>query len=175
MDAVLLAGCMAVANFLAVVILHLCLCRMIPRIDRLGLLVRLLPVASVLTLATTYIFRESLLAAIRSGFIQGSVMMAALALCSLFVGVLSFYSAITHSVRLRIGMLLSESPGRRQSVESLVTLYDADAATRRRVQQLIDGGYVVEDGDMLRLTRKGAVIATISSRGKRLFKVGLGG
>lgn len=175
MDAVLLALCIAAGNFLAAALLHLCLCRMMPGLDRLTLLVRLLAVTLVTTVAATHVFLGVMVAAMRSSFVTAAVTAAAVASCILFVAALSFFSAITHSVRLRVATLVLQSPGARQCIEEVVAMYDADEATRRRVAEMIHGGYLVQDGDVLRLTRKGAFVAAISGGGKRLFNVGLGG
>jgi len=175
MDAVVLALSVSGGNFLATAVVHLCLCRMKPSLDRLSLLVRLLPITLASTVVTTHVFRDPIVTALRSCFVTSAVTAAAVASCLLFVAGLSFYSAITHSVRLRIATLVAQAPGGRQSVADVVARYDAEQATRCRVEQMVDGGYVVQEGDVLRLTRKGAVVAAVSTGGKRLFNVGLGG
>jgi len=175
MNAIVVAACIASGSFFAGIVFHLCLCRLLPNIDRLRLLVRLLPIMLACSLVATLVFQRHIELAVRNNFTTACVGFAALSLCILWVCVLSFYSAVTHSVRLHIGVLLAASPGRRRAAKDIVSLYDADDATHRRIHQLVKGGYLEQDGDLLRLTPKGTVCAAISSGGKRLFRTGPGG
>lgn len=175
MNAVFLASCIAGGNFLVAAVLHLCCCRLFPRLDPLTILVRLLTAALASTLATTHVLGETLAAAVRSEPVISAVTFAAVALCIPFVAGLSFYSAVTHSVRLRIATLVAQAPGARQAIDEIMSRYDADEATRNRIQQMVDGGYLEKDGSVLRLTRKGDFVSAVSGGGKRLFNAGLGG
>jgi hypothetical protein len=175
MNAVVVAASIACVSFVATAIVHLCVCRAVPHVDRLRLLFRLLPLMLVFAAATTLALQAWVVPAVREDRVAVGVVLAAVALCVLFVGLLAFYSAVTHSVRLHIGLLLADTVGRRKDVRSIVALYDGEDATRRRVRQLVDGGYLQEDGETLRLTPKGFACAAISSGGKRLFRAGPGG
>jgi hypothetical protein len=175
MIGVFIAACVAAGSFLAAVLVHLWICRAAPSIDRLRLLFRLLPVMLACTALTTLAVQHVLVPAVREDMAAVCIAFAAVTLCMLFVGALSFYSAITHSVRLHIASLISHSPGSRRTFRELESLYGADAATRQRAQQLVMAGYLQNDGKLLRLTPKGAVYAGISSAGKRLFRIGRGG
>ena len=175
MNATSIASLIAGGSFLVTALFHLCLCRALPTADRLRLLFRLLPVMLACAAAGTALVYPRIAVALRDDFKTVCVGCAAIALCILFVGTLSFYSAITHSVRLHIGHLLAAAPDASRTEEDVISLYDAEDATRRRVRQLLDGGYLQDDGDLLRLTPKGLACAAISSGGKRLFRAGPGG
>lgn len=175
MDYALSAWCIASVPFGVIVILHLCLCRLLPAADRLRLLSRALPLLVVATFLTTRVFHAPIMADLRKDPRSSWIMLGAVALGILFVAGLSLHSAITHSVRLKLGDLLAASSGHREVVDTLISRYGPEAATQKRIDQLVDGGYLERTSDALRLTRKGFLVATISSTGKRLFNAGRGG
>lgn len=84
---------------------------------------------------------------------------------------LFFYSALDHSVRIRLCVEFFEAGPKGLSYDDVIKRYGVDAANQRRFLKLYDGEYLSKNGDKYVLTDKGRRVGRLGSFGKHLFKV----
>jgi len=174
-----LAFLIAIANFFVFLLLHIFIFRSFRLANRLKILHCLALFFLMATFFTTLWMRQELVATLPRFDFMDLVLLSSSLLCFFFLGGLSFYSAVEHSVRIRVsvelGAELSDGTQKRLSLQDLIKHYDPDRATSRRLEQLLAGGNIVKKDNGFQLTRKGLVFAKISSHGKGFFNIGLGG
>ena len=83
---------------------------------------------------------------------------------------LAFYSAVEHSVRIRLMVELYKTKNTPTDLEKLLSIYSPEKATTHRIEQLVQGGYAtLRKNQEISLTRKGRYIGRIASMGRRFF------
>lgn len=78
-----------------------------------------------------------------------------------FLGYAQFYFLIDRSVSARIMIEIEQSPMKRLRVEEIHERYDPKGMQRRRLQDMLYGGYVIKEGEYYKNTKRGKLHAHI--------------
>ena len=87
------------------------------------------------------------------------------------IAALAFYSAVGHSVRIRLTVELYKQGAKGLDLPKILTLYSPEQANFQRILQLVDGGYATRQDQMITLTKKGICIAKLAVAGRQFFHV----
>lgn len=93
----------------------------------------------------------------------------------LFAFYYQFFNMADNSVGVRCLIELSRAPGRALSMAELRGPYSFDTMVGRRMERLVDAGYLERDGKQYRCRPRGRVAAALMRRLKALLNLGPGG
>ena len=93
----------------------------------------------------------------------------------LFFSYAQFYFLIDRSISARILVEFERSSSKTLTWEEIQQRYDAALLQKRRLDDMVYGGYLIYENDVYRMTKKGALHAKVFDRGKRLLRMYPGG
>jgi len=93
----------------------------------------------------------------------------------LFAAYYQFFNMADNSVGVRCLIELSRGPAAGLTLEELQGPYSFETMVGRRLERLVDAGYLERDGKLYRCRRKGRIAAALLSRLKAFLNLGPGG
>lgn len=78
-----------------------------------------------------------------------------------FLGYAQFYFLIDRSVSARIMIEIEQSPQKRLRIEEIHEHYDPKKMQTRRLYDMLNGGYMIKEGEYYKNTKKGELHARI--------------
>jgi hypothetical protein len=163
----------AVGSFIAYLLLHIIYFRTAHPADRMGSLNRLVWILCPLV-AVVYVAASSKISLDTPAVDEGIwPLLLTFIFFSLLHGLtLAFYSAVDHSVRIRLTVELWQQRHKALDLAAIFALYSPEEATRQRITQLESGGYAqINSAQQVILTPKGIAIAKITRMGRKFFGI----
>ena len=93
----------------------------------------------------------------------------------LFVGYSMFYFLVDRGFSARILIEIERVPGRALSPEGVARMYSLDQVVERRLDEMLDLGSLIKEGDRYRITPRGRREARLFASMKSFFRMGPGG
>lgn len=93
----------------------------------------------------------------------------------LFLGYCQFYFIVDRSISVRVMMELESSPDGKLGFDEIMKVYSFRGILERRLEHMLDGGYIVFEGGRYRNTVKGRAEARLFAFLKGLLRLGPGG
>jgi hypothetical protein len=93
----------------------------------------------------------------------------------LFAAYYQFFNMADNSVGVRCLIELARAPAAGLTLEELKGPYSFETMVGRRLERLVEAGYLERDGKLYRCRRKGRIAAALMSRLKALLNLGPGG
>lgn len=93
----------------------------------------------------------------------------------LFVGYSMFYFLVDRGFSARILIEIERAPGQALTPEEVAAIYSLDRVVARRLDEMVDIGSVIKEGDRYRMTARGRRQAQRFAFLKSFFRLGPGG
>jgi len=93
----------------------------------------------------------------------------------LFVGYSMFYFLVDRGFSARILIEIERAPGQALTPEDVAAIYSLDRVVARRLDEMVDIGSVIKEGDRYRMTARGRRQAQRFAFLKSFFRLGPGG
>ena len=93
----------------------------------------------------------------------------------LFVGYSMFYFLVDRGFSARILIEIERAPGQALTPEEVAAIYSLDRVVARRLDEMVDIGSVIKEGDRYRMTARGRREAQRFAFLKSFFRLGPGG
>jgi hypothetical protein len=93
----------------------------------------------------------------------------------LFFGYCQFYFIVDRSISVRIMIELENSKNKKLTLDQIKQVYSPDHVFLRRLKEMIDSRFIVEDAGSYKNTRKGKIIANFFQFLKGYLQLGEGG
>lgn len=93
----------------------------------------------------------------------------------LFFSYCQFYFITDRSISVRIMIELEKSENKRLTLWQIKKIYTPDYIFLRRLKHMIDGKYIIQDGDSYRNTRRGQIVSKLFKFLKKFLQIGEGG
>lgn len=88
---------------------------------------------------------------------------------------LTLYYVVDRSVSSTLMIKIEKSPDKKLTIEEIRNVYDIDKKYRDEISGMLEGGFIIKDGEYYRNTFKGSCIAKIVNFFKTVYKLGPGG
>jgi len=93
----------------------------------------------------------------------------------LFLGYCQFYFIVDRSISVRVMIEMEKAAGKRLNFDDIMRVYSFHGILARRLEHMVEGAYLVQDGDYYFNTTKGRVQAKVFRFLKEFLRLGPGG
>lgn len=122
------------------------------------------PIAPAISQHSIYFFHGAM------NFLSGFMLYA-----FLFLGYCQFYFIVDRSISVRVMIEMEKAAGKRLSFDDIMRVYSFHGILARRLEHMVEGEYLVREGDYYVTTPKGRLEAKVFCFLKEFLRLGPGG